>query len=331
MTQHPFTISNAAGIARTLEDVKRLARSASSEIRIGSYTPQRRTGNIGETYYMLTADTIINGVIIPAGTSWNAIGLTNCGIEALADDLHLMAQVAKDVHKPLVVSIAGFSPEDYAEMTRILYLEEEHFLHEQLPMPTLELNLGCPNARHKDGTRHKIISYYPDDTRAVLDAVAIELPPGVTVQVKISPVPDETIPCLAEIIAQSGIVDTVIGVNTIPDQEGLREDGITPALAYRATEDGPLLHKGGMAGTILKQESLRVVRLLGRHLPMDIRTIGCGGIFKPDDVFDQILAGASGVQIGTNDYHHGRKVIGDLMVSMSRTPKGMALLEKMAA
>ena len=316
-----FSIGNTAGSVKTPHDMDLLARTAITEATIGSYTLMERRGNIGDTFYANNE-----------GTSWNAIGLTNCGIRALANEpLHTMARQAHLARKHLIVSIAGNTPEEYAEMTEVLYAQEPRLRSKQLSMPEIELNFGCPNVRRSDGTRHEIISYHPATAAEYLCAVARVLPAGVKVRVKISPVPDDIIPELAAVIGESGIISSVIAVNTKPDQTGLRENG-DYALNYRPTEDSPnLLHVGGMAGTALKPEGIRVVNALCEHLSMDVRIIGAGGIRTGQDVLDYIDTGAAGVQIGTDYFVRQGHAIQSILSEMADTEYGASVLRSVPA
>src|SRR3989344_3127833 len=98
---------NAAGTCKLLEDVQRLSRSATSAIMVGSITKEERTGNEGDVYW---ADSI---------HSINSLGLPNRGAAYYAAHLPSMVRVAHDEGKPLFVSVAGFSPEEYAHLTEV--------------------------------------------------------------------------------------------------------------------------------------------------------------------------------------------------------------------
>ena len=71
----------------------------------------------------------------------NAIGLQNPGI-----DYYLEHEVAKFAARPCAVvgSVAGFSVEDYAEVTRRLAQREE--------IDAIEINISCPNVASEGET-----------------------------------------------------------------------------------------------------------------------------------------------------------------------------------
>jgi len=71
----------------------------------------------------------------------NAIGLQNPGIDA-----YLAHDVAKFADRPCAVigSVAGFSVEDYAEVTARLAARDE--------IDAIEINISCPNVGHEGET-----------------------------------------------------------------------------------------------------------------------------------------------------------------------------------
>lgn len=128
---------------------------------------------------------------------------------------------------------------------------------------------------------------------------------GRKVGVKISPVPDTTLPLLVAAIVGSGVVDEVVAVNTIPDQQLKKSDG-SPALSYLPPGGKEKLHTGGLAGEPLRKEGLRVVRQLWELLPPDIQRIGCGGIFSGAHLALYLNADVDGIECATAYLGHGK-------------------------
>lgn len=130
-------IMNAAGIVKSYEDVVKFAKSSVSAVVVGSITVEPRAGNSGTTYY------------IGNGYSLNSLGLPNPGMEYYKSHLKDMLSVCHDNGKPLILSVAGFTLEDYATLC-VLAAEKN--------VDALEVNLGCPNV-WDDGKQHEIWSY----------------------------------------------------------------------------------------------------------------------------------------------------------------------------
>jgi len=102
--EHP--LMNAAGTCKSLQDVKDLSRSASAAVMVGSITMEPRTGNTGDVYW--------------AGPmfSLNSLSLPNRGAPFYKEVIPEMVACAHDKGKPLFVSVAGFSPEEYTRPHR---------------------------------------------------------------------------------------------------------------------------------------------------------------------------------------------------------------------
>lgn len=300
MDLEKLAISNAAGTAKTVEDVRRLARSAATRITVGSITAKPRSGNTGETYYFNDR----------TNTSLNSIGLRNEGLEwyHAAGKLNLMRQIAQESGKELWASVAGFSPPEFVELAEICFL---------CGVDGVELNLGCPNV-HDAGVSKPIFSYRPALVEEVLNSMEIFAAGNKKIGVKLSPVPDSTLKELAMVISASRIVTEVVAVNTLPEQELTKEDG-SPALSYVPQGANEMRHKGGLAGAPLLQEGVRVVQTLKEHLVFGHPIIGVGGIFSGEDAKKYIDAGASGFEVGTAYYNHeDESIFSDIAVELAQ-------------
>ncbi len=263
VSNESLVITNAAGMVKTREQAQALLGSAVTRITIGSITKEPRAGNIGTRYYY---DPVRK-------TAWNSVGLDNPGADSTALWLPQFRQECEDAGKVLCVSVAGFSPTEYADLA-------ERFL----PLAdVVELNAGCGNV-WKANEQKPIPSYHPTLLEEVLHVVGdrFTIPPLVTL--KFSPVPDvDTIHAAAKVIENSGIVSEVIVSNTLPNQVGEHENG-KPVLAWRESEDALVKHVGGMSGAELLPLSEETGMTLYSMLPRSIRLTGCGGIFTGEDV-----------------------------------------------
>lgn len=285
--EHP--LMNAAGTCKTLEDVKKLARSASAAVVVGSITQASRPGNIGQIYW--------------AGPmfSLNSLGLPNSGADYYGRVMKEMVHVAHDNGKPLFVSVAGFSPYEYGE------LAERAF---DGGADLVELNLGCPNV-WDGGVQKRIVSFDAALVEDVLESVEKRVGVAANVSAKISPFSDPFI--LAEVavaIGLSNIVKVVAAVNTFPnafDYDG-KQSRITPG--------GGL---AGLAGPALKPIGLGQIRQLKDLLPERIQIIGVGGIMSGQDVLEYVRCGATATQVATAYIARGEKIFHSLLGEMLET------------
>lgn len=278
--EHPLL--NAAGTAKSLTDVERLARSAVAAVTVGSITAKARDGNAGEVFAARDAYAL------------NALGMPNRGAEFYRDELPRMAAVTRSAEKPLIVSVAGFSPDEYGELTA---------LSASSGADLVELNLGCPNV-WDDGTQHRIASFDPElVARSVAAAVAAA--DGVPVGAKLSPLSDPTLLAeVAAVLADSG-VRFVVSCNTFPNGLALRPDG-------RFAID---VEYGGVSGEAMKPIALGQVGQLRRLLPPAIDLVGAGGVRRGGDIDDFRHAGAVAVGAATLFWTSGEdpRCFGDLL------------------
>ncbi|MDO8691281.1 MAG: dihydroorotate dehydrogenase, partial [Dehalococcoidia bacterium] len=120
--EHP--LMNAAGTCKSLDEVKQLSRASTSAIMVGSITLQERAGNSGNVY------------VAGPRFSLNSLGMPNPGASYYEKHLPTMAALAHDAGKPLLVSVAGFTPPEYGELAAVAF---------DGGADAVELNLGCPN------------------------------------------------------------------------------------------------------------------------------------------------------------------------------------------
>lgn len=201
----------------------------------------------------------------------NSIGLENKGIEHFKKE-YLPA--LREQNTRLVVSIAGFSKEDFERCAEKLSGKD--------PVDAIEINLSCPNVKHGH-TRHSLIAQDPVATKDIVAAVRkrtkavliAKLTPNVT-----------DIGLVAE-AAERGGADAVSLINTY---FGMAVDPETME---------PLLGNvtGGVSGPAIKPMALKAVWDVSRRVRIPV--IGIGGIMRGEDVVEFMLCGASAVQVGT--------------------------------
>ena len=99
--------------------------------------------------------------------------------------------------------------------------------------------------------------------------------------------------------AAAGGVDGIIATNTTVDRNGLA----SPLAA----------ETGGLSGRPLRNRSNRVLRWLHEATGGTMPLIGVGGIFKGEDAYAKIRAGATAVQVYTGLVYRGLSVVGTIL------------------
>ncbi len=203
----------------------------------------------------------------PAGML-NSIGLQNPGVARFIEEI---VPTIEKLPTEIGVSVGGESVEDFVEIARSL--EKFDFIR------VLELNLSCPNVKRGGITFGK----NPEMVRTVVEKVR-EVS-SKSVWAKLSPQVSD----IAEIsrAAQLGGADAVCVINTFP------------AMAIDIWTREPHLGNitGGLSGPAIHPVAVATVFNLAREV--DIPIIGIGGIHRPEDAVELLIAGATAVQIGS--------------------------------
>jgi len=197
----------------------------------------------------------------------NAMGLPNPGIEYFAKEIR---ETKKAINCPLIVSVYGFSAEEYVKVGKRAA---------EAGADALELNVSCPHVE-KVGCE---IGQDPKLLRSIVRAVKAKV--GKPVFVKLTP----NVTNIADFAkaAEEGGADAVTAINTVR------------GMAINAETAKPILGNkfGGLSGPAIKPVALRCVYEVYREVKVPI--IGCGGISNWRDAVEFMLAGATAVQIGT--------------------------------
>jgi dihydroorotate dehydrogenase (NAD+) catalytic subunit len=206
----------------------------------------------------------------------NSIGLANPGVDEFVRGLPALVALGR----PLVVSIGGFSVDDYVGLARALA--------EAPGVVALELNISCPNVE----TGCSSIGSDAAETAAVVRACrAVTSRP---LWVKLSPnVADVAVIGRA---AELEGADALVCVNTLR------------GMAIEAWSGRPLLGAGtgGLSGPALKPVALAAVWTCASACSLPI--VGAGGVLYGRDALDLLDAGATAVQVGTALFRHPRAV-----------------------
>ncbi len=202
----------------------------------------------------------------------NAIGLANVGLNRfLAEKVPLLRKMPC----PIIVNVAGHSYDDYAETCAAM--------NDLDCAAAVELNVSCPNV--KDGLT---FGTNPGRLKELIGVVKKALPSKPLI-VKLSPnVDDITATARAAI---DGGAQVLSMINTFT------------AMAIDHNKKRPRLANvtGGLSGPAIKPIALHMVSRVYRTVakPAGVPIIGMGGIQFWTDALEFILAGATGVGVGT--------------------------------
>jgi dihydroorotate dehydrogenase (NAD+) catalytic subunit len=204
----------------------------------------------------------------PAGTVWST-GLQNPGIAAFVDE-ELPRLTRGGV--PVIVSIAGGSLEEYVRLTGALQPRPE--------VAAIEVHLSGPD----EELRREVLGEHVDRATEVVGAVArMALVP---VFAKL-PIAASHVGELARACVRAGAHGLTIGGP--PVALGVRTGDLRPALGSIT---------GWMSGPAIRPQTLRAVYEAARATPQ-APILAVGGVRSGEDAVEMLLAGASGVQVGT--------------------------------
>jgi len=204
----------------------------------------------------------------------NAIGLPNPGARDFAEEIRELKKSGVSV--PVIASVFGFSPQEFAETARILA---------GAGADAVELNVSCPHVKRTGseiGQSPSLVAGVVERVKKVVDKpVIVKLSPNVSDIVEV-----------AEAGVKAG-ADAVCAINTVR------------AMAIDAETAKPILANkiGGLSGPAVKPIGVRCVYEI--YEAVKVPVIGCGGVATWRDAVEYILAGATAVQIGTAVASHG--------------------------
>ena len=208
-----------------------------------------------------------NPTIVQTGCGLiNAVGLPNPGIDEFVKEI----REAKSYNVPLIVSVYGFSAEEYMAVSKKAV---------DAGADAVELNVSCPHVKETGseiGQNPEILAEVVRKVKASVEKpVFVKLSPNVT-----------DIAEIAEVAAKAG-ADALTATNTV------KAMAIDPETAM------PILSNkvGGLSGSAIKPIAVRCVYEIYEH--GKVLVIGCGGITNWRDAVEFILAGATAIQIGT--------------------------------
>ncbi|MDP7162777.1 MAG: dihydroorotate dehydrogenase [Phycisphaerae bacterium] len=203
----------------------------------------------------------------------NAIGLANVGLEAfLAEKVPLL----KKLQLPVFVNVAGATVDEYVAVAAALEGVD--------PIRGVELNISCPNVKAggiQFGTDPAWVSAITAELRRVCrkNILIVKLSPNVT---------DITATAAAAVDAGA---DALSMINTFT------------AMAIDVEERRPVLANvtGGLSGPAIRPIAVYMVHRVYTQVarPAGVPIIGMGGIQHAHDAIEFLIAGATGLAVGT--------------------------------
>jgi dihydroorotate dehydrogenase (NAD+) catalytic subunit len=198
----------------------------------------------------------------------NAIGLQNIGVRAfVAEKLPLLRQYDTAV----IANVFGHTVAEYVQVIDLLEGAEG--------VAAYELNISCPNVERGG------IEYSTDPALTKEVVAAARAAARRPLWVKLSPNVN-MIGVTAKVCEAEG-ADALVVANTYP---ALCIDAHTRESRLGSTT-------GGLSGAAIKPITMRLVYEACRAVKIPV--VGLGGIEKPADVAEYLLAGASAVEVGT--------------------------------
>ncbi len=212
----------------------------------------------------------------PAGML-NCIGLENPGVEVFLEGI---LPKAGKLAAPLIVNISAGTAEEYGELAEKLDVDG---------VAALEVNISCPNVKEGGivfGTKPEAAASVTAEVKAhTKKPVIVKLSPNVT---------DITV--MAKAVEAAG-ADALTVCNTFM------------GMAIDVERRKPLLGNitGGLSGACIRPLALRLVWQTAKAVQIPI--IGCGGIQTGEDAVAFLLAGASAVEVGAENFRNPRAVV----------------------
>lgn len=204
----------------------------------------------------------------------NSIGLQGPGIDAfIAKDIpYLLEQKAR-----IIVSIAGETVEEYSTLARKL--------RSVSGISAIEVNISCPNVEN----RGLVFACDPEASRRVIDGVRRTIGGELPIIAKLSPDVTDLV-TIARGVVDAG-ADGLALINTVLGMV-INVDTMRPHLGGKT---------GGLSGPAIRPIAVRAVYQVHAALPQ-VPILGMGGVASGKDALEMILAGASGVSIGTASF-----------------------------
>jgi len=204
----------------------------------------------------------------------NAIGIENPGIDGFITE---KLPALKKIGVPLIISILGHNEEQFIGIIEKLNAEKG--------IAAIELNLSCPNLKHK-----VLVAQDPIATTQLVNKMkSLSKFPIIA---KLSP----NVTDIAEIAlaAEAGGADAVSLVNTFT--------AMAIDIKTRKSRIGNFT--GGLSGPAIRPIAVYMVQKVASQVKIPV--IGMGGIMTTADALEFLIAGATMVAVGTGNFINPR-------------------------
>ncbi|QUH28386.1 dihydroorotate dehydrogenase [Vallitalea guaymasensis] len=226
------------------------------------------------------------------GGMLNAVGLQNPGVDVfIEEDIPFL----RKYDTKIIVNIAGKTVDEYVGVAKKL---------QDADIDMIELNISCPNVKEGGvafGTDPKMAEYVTSQVKKhAKQPLIVKLSPNVTDITEIARA------------VEAGGADCVSLINTLL---GMKIDIYKrkPVLANRV---------GGFSGPAIKPVAVRMVNQVYNSIKLPI--IGLGGICNGEDAIEFMLAGATGVAVGTANFMNPRATV-DVIEGIERYMESMGV------
>jgi dihydroorotate dehydrogenase len=280
--QFPNRIGLAAGFDKNGDSIDGLGALGFGFLEVGTVTPNAQPGNPRPRLFRIAEQKAII----------NKMGFNNLGANHLIANLKkattpaiIGVNIGKNAKTPLKNAV-----DDYVECMKTVYEYADYIV----------VNISSPNT---PGLREL---QNPSHIRRLLQQIKTEqgrlndkFSKTVPLVVKLAPdLSDPELLRIAEILLQTKI-DGVIATNTTISRKSIKNlsDAKQP---------------GGLSGAPLRQDALRVLKILKKTLKDNIALIASGGIMNAADARERIENGASLVQVYTGLIFEGPGLVNDI-------------------
>lgn len=201
----------------------------------------------------------------------NAIGLQNPGMDRVVEEE--LVKLSKVFNKKAIANVGGSSIDDYVTCAKRM--------NDSDMVGAIELNVSCPNVKSggiQFGTNPEMLAEVIKQVKAVITKpLYVKLSPNVTDIVSMAKA------------AEAAGADALVMINTLVGMRINLKTG-EPIIANKI---------GGLSGPAIKPVALRMIYQVYPHVNIPI--IGVGGIENAYDVIEMMMAGATAVEVGTQN------------------------------
>jgi dihydroorotate dehydrogenase (NAD+) catalytic subunit len=227
------------------------------------------------------------------GGMLNSIGLPGPGLARFRAEV--LPRLAALCDVPLVVSVGGFRPDDYAQAVAALEADAA--------VAAIELNLSCPNVESGCSS-------------IGADAAEIGAVTGRCAEVTTRPLWVKLSPSVADVapLARAAAAGGAAALTLTNTARGTALDRVRGGSVFGGGG-------GGLSGPALRPLALHAV--LAARAAVGIDIVGLGGVEDAEDAADLLSAGAQAVAVGTATFRDPaaiRRVRDGLEAALARRP-----------